>query len=382
MRNLLLAILGLGSLCGSPACDASTPERVAPSSGAAALVTVPTSGERNAAPAPAPAAQPVALFECSRDLDRGFERIEEVSRAGQSSVMQVETNFWGGASGGVAFGMSCLAGFCRQRGFSHYVILSSHPVRYGTTSEPGNTWEATVGLLSSADQDVTTTFPDLTEAGREYRAWPAAGVQADSLPDFVGQVLPSDPWELFSSIHFHYRSPETSGERPVDLLSGAETARRADGAERELAACADRERRLWELGPAAKAAAQAGRWESADGWARELLSSVVPSDGNYGQAVHDAHTALGLVAVHQGDLDAARIHLLKSGMTPGSPVLGSFGPNMSLARALIQGGDTEVVLQYFDECAGFWDMGQEDLATWRSIVEAGGVPDCGANLIY
>jgi hypothetical protein len=348
---------------------------VAPAAGA------PAAADAAAAPAAAPAADPEA-FECKRELDRGFERIVEVSRDEQSSVIQVDTNYWGGATGGVAFGMSCLNDLCRQRGFTHYVILSSRPVRYGTTQSPGNTWEATVGFLAEADQDVAATFPGLVEAGREYRAWPATGVQAGSLPAFVGQVLPSDPWDLFSSIHFRFRSPETSGEEPADTLSEAELATKADEAERRLLASRTEQERSWRLGAAAKAAALAGRWESAAGWARDLLEASEPSDSQYGQAVHDAHTALGLVAVHEGDLDAAQIHLLKSGMTPGSPVLGSFGPNMSLARELIKAGKTDVVLQYFDQCAGFWDMGKEELAKWRAIVEQGGMPDFGANLIY
>jgi hypothetical protein len=344
-----------------------------------ASAPVPVPPAAAAAPAPAPPAAPAPpLFECKRDLDRGFERIVEVSRTDNTSVIHVDTNYWGGATGGVAFGMDCLGDACQQRGFPYYVILSSRPVRYGTSDSPGNSWEATIGFLSAADQDVATTFPGLVESGHGYRPWPATGVTATTLPEFVGEVMFTDPWELFSSIHFRYKQP---GEKPGEWLTDKELARQADEAERKLAASRSDRERLYKLGDAAKTAAMAGRWESATAWAQEVLAQQT-TDAESGNGPHDAHTALGLVAVHEGDLDAAQVHLLKSGMTTGSPTLRSFGPNMSLAKKLLEGGKTEVVLQYFDECEGFWEMAGEELTKWRAVVESGGVPDFGANLVY
>ena len=366
----------LATICCIVGCESSAADHNAVAAAADSAVA-PAPPADVAAPAPTPpAAASPPLFECKRDLDRGFERIVEVSRTDNTSVIQVDTNYWGGATGGVAFGMDCLGKACAQRGYTYYVILSSHAVRYGTGDSPGNMWEATIGFLSSADQDVAKTFPDLVEAGHAYRPWPATGVTATTLPEFVGEVMSTDPWELFSSIHFHYRQP---GDKPGDGLTDKELAKKADDAERQLAAAGNRS---WKLGRAAKAAALAGRWASAEAWANELEQAVGPSDARYGQAVHDVHTVLGLVAVHEGDLDAAQFHLLKSGMTTGSPTLNSFGPNMSLAKTLLEAGQSEVVLQYFDECEGFWEMGGETLAKWRAVVESGGVPDFGANLVY
>lgn len=366
----------LATICCIVGCESSAADHDAVA-GAADSAVAPAPSADVAAPAP-PAAPSPPLFECKRDLDRGFERIVEVSRTDNTSVIQVDTNYWGGATGGVAFGMDCLGKACEQRGFPYYVILSSHAVRYGTGDSPGNLWEATIGFLTSADQDVAKTFPDLVEAGHAYRAWPATGVSATNVPEFVGDVIFTDPWELFSSIHFRYKQP---GEKPGDWLTDQELARRADKAEQELAASRDERQRLWKLGEAAKTAAMAGRWESAKSWAQQVLAQKT-TDAESGNGPHDAHTALGLVAVHEGDLDAAQVHLLKSGMTAGSPTMRSFGPNMSLAKKLIEAGQTEVVLQYFDECEGFWQLHRETLAQWRAVVEAGGVPDFGANLIY
>jgi hypothetical protein len=49
-------------------------------------------------------------------------------------------------------------------------------------------------------------------------------------------------------------------------------------------------------------------------------------------------TWLGLIAVHKNDIETARRELLESGKTPGSPTLNSFGPNMILAKELLEKG--------------------------------------------
>ena len=74
--------------------------------------------------------------------------------------------------------------------------------------------------------------------------------------------------------------------------------------------------------------------------------------------------------------------LRASGETPGSPVLGSFGPNMSLAKDLLEHGETEAVLAYFERCRAFWKMGGERLDAWSKEVRAGLIPNFGANLRY
>jgi len=62
--------------------------------------------------------------------------------------------------------------------------------------------------------------------------------------------------------------------------------------------------------------------------------------------------------------------------------MNSFGPNMSLARDLLEQGERDVVLQYFDLCRNFWKMGQDQLDHWTKDVKAGNMPDFGANLVY
>jgi len=105
-------------------------------------------------------------------------------------------------------------------------------------------------------------------------------------------------------------------------------------------------------------------------------------DWNYGNAIHDSHVVLGRLALKQNDVAAARNELLLAGQTPGSPQLNSFGPNMSLAKDLLSRGQRDVVLQYFDQCQGFWRSDYGALAKWRFLVRIHLPPDFGTHLLH
>jgi len=85
---------------------------------------------------------------------------------------------------------------------------------------------------------------------------------------------------------------------------------------------------------------------------------------------------LGLVALQGGDVTKAIAELRLAGDTPGSPQLGSFGPSMQLAKALLEQGHTEAVLAYFGQCRRFWSSGNGWLDAWEVKVRAKQVPNC------
>lgn len=151
---------------------------------------------------------------------------------------------------------------------------------------------------------------------------------------------------------------------------------------RDLKRSRDEERRWNALGEAAKAAVWIGHFAEAQQYADELKSLTPKYSGswNYGNAIHDYNTVYGFIALHAGAKQAAKRFLLASGRTPGSPQLDSFGPNMSLAKALLLVGERQAVLTYFDLCRNFWS--RSELSAWRKIVASGGIPDFGANLVY
>jgi tetratricopeptide (TPR) repeat protein len=130
------------------------------------------------------------------------------------------------------------------------------------------------------------------------------------------------------------------------------------------------------LPDAAKAAFEAGDFAKARVYAQEVLAG----ENCDGHNVHHGNLILGRIALHDGDVAKAKEHLLAAGKTSGSAALNSFGPNMTLAKELLEKGERRVVLEYFKLCANFWK--KDELDTWASEVRAGKVPDFGANLEY
>jgi hypothetical protein len=104
------------------------------------------------------------------------------------------------------------------------------------------------------------------------------------------------------------------------------------------------------------------------------LAPSFPDNWNYGNALHFAHTANGLVSLEEGDIAAAIAALHESGETPGSPQLNSFGPSMRLARNLLRRGQSEPVLRYLQQCRRFWSLGQNWLSIWEKKVARGAMP--------
>jgi hypothetical protein len=135
----------------------------------------------------------------------------------------------------------------------------------------------------------------------------------------------------------------------------------------------------------AKAAFDAGDFAQADSYARELLADAaeLPKDWNNGNAVFFGNMVAGRVALRRDhDTELAKSSLLAAGGTEGSPNLNSFGPNMSLAKDLLEAGERDTVLEYFTLCRSFWTMGTQKLDNWSATVKGGGMPDFGANLVY
>jgi hypothetical protein len=124
----------------------------------------------------------------------------------------------------------------------------------------------------------------------------------------------------------------------------------------------------------------------------EIIRSLVPKatdlqrraadfkqDWNYGNAIHYANLALGRAALVDGMTSDAGRYLLLAGQTPGSPQLGDYGPDMTLAAELLACGEREVVLEYLELCEHFWfNRGKSPLKEWEQVVRDGGTPDFGA----
>jgi tetratricopeptide (TPR) repeat protein len=206
------------------------------------------------------------------------------------------------------------------------------------------------------------------------------GKLAKDLLEKAAALDPSDA-ETTSSLaqsYDHERMESTSPEDKAALAKKSLSLR-----ERALEKTAS-EQRFYELGSVAKSALEAGEPEKAKQYASELLESApkFKNDWNYGNALHEGNIVLGRIALLRGDIAGAKEHLLAAGQTPGSPQLDSFGPNMTLAKELLEKGERDTVLNYLQSCAKFWKMSGDKLQTWSATIKGGGTPDFGANLDY
>ncbi len=159
---------------------------------------------------------------------------------------------------------------------------------------------------------------------------------------------------------------------------------RVDKAQLAVYQAEDADDRWLVLDDAAMLTAQFGDLKLAETFATELLRDAPQHLGewNYGNAYHKGHQALGIIALRRNDLATAKAELLEAGRTPGSPQLDSFGPNMTLAKLLLERGERAIVLEYFSLCRVFWEGHFGKLDDWTIQVKAGRIPDFGANLVF
>jgi hypothetical protein len=127
----------------------------------------------------------------------------------------------------------------------------------------------------------------------------------------------------------------------------------------------------------AKAALWANRQQEAEDYALRILDY----NGD-ARLFHHGNTVLGLLAVENGDVLKASQHLIEAGSVTGSATLNSFGPDMTLARQLLEHGQSNVVLEYLSLCSRFWEHDRGRLDSWVEVIEQGGIPDFGSNERY
>jgi hypothetical protein len=136
----------------------------------------------------------------------------------------------------------------------------------------------------------------------------------------------------------------------------------------------DPEERFYALGGLAQEAFDLGNPDQARIFAHQLLQEAPQyrNDWNYGNAVFHGNSILGRVALQQGNVSLAKQYLLSTGNTPGSPQLNSFGPNVTLAKELLEKGETPAVLKFLALCRSFWKKDHGKLPFWvhRQEVEA------------
>ena len=121
--------------------------------------------------------------------------------------------------------------------------------------------------------------------------------------------------------------------------------------------------------------------EKARGYAMVMLEAP-PNRRDRGDSIHYGNLVLGHVALSEDNVAEARARLLAAGRMRGSPIQRFGAPDMTLAKALLERGESETVLKYLELCFDFWQAGEERLKDWIALVEAGRIPDFGPHLMF
>lgn len=140
------------------------------------------------------------------------------------------------------------------------------------------------------------------------------------------------------------------------------------------------EMRFQTLGTAAKYAFELKQLEDSAKHAEELLSlsAQFKDDSGYGTAIQDGNIVIGRIALQKGDLAEAKRRLGEAGRGPGSDVIAAYGPDLQLAKELLERGERSAVVDYLRLIANFWKPEDGRLDRWVEELQSGKTPELSA----
>jgi hypothetical protein len=94
-----------------------------------------------------------------------------------------------------------------------------------------------------------------------------------------------------------------------------------------------------------------------------------------GQAIYYGNQVLGRLSLRAGDVESAKKYFAASVETRGCPNINTFGPNMLLARELLQAGERDAVLAFLERCRVFLKFGGPSIDSWGAAIGSGRRPD-------
>ncbi len=172
----------------------------------------------------------------------------------------------------------------------------------------------------------------LYNAGRFF-AWVDDWKQSEELLERAYAIKPTthDIASFLAGLYWRDAKHSSTSEQVAGMA-----AKSLEVFEQALNDTHDPRERLNDLPDAAQAAFEAGEYERAAAYSKELLSLAEQPEyaDNNSDAIHYGNIVLGRIALRQGDVTAASAYLLKAVKIKGNPHLDTFGPNMMLAKEL------------------------------------------------
>jgi serine/threonine protein kinase len=181
------------------------------------------------------------------------------------------------------------------------------------------------------------------------------------------ELEPTNPQWMADSAHEHYVS---SSDESLSIDARAAEAR-LSLQEYEQAVRLSGGKELMVLVNAGDAALAANELQKATNFAKELIGADRNAHASY---VHKGHILLGKIALAKKQVARARAELMLAARVPADRVLKTFGPETSLAEALLEGGDRATVIAYLIACKRLWTTETSILDEWVSQLRHGDTP--------
>jgi beta-lactamase regulating signal transducer with metallopeptidase domain/tetratricopeptide (TPR) repeat protein len=125
----------------------------------------------------------------------------------------------------------------------------------------------------------------------------------------------------------------------------------------------------------AKAALAAGELGKAVTYAHQLLEAAEENPAFRGDNLYEGNLVLGLLAVREGNLDAAEIYLLQAAEAFGFAGMHRVSPDMSLAKDLLSYGRRDTVLEFLRKGEKVVNTDLLPFSQWIQEMEEGRSPD-------
>jgi hypothetical protein len=100
-------------------------------------------------------------------------------------------------------------------------------------------------------------------------------------------------------------------------------------------------------------------------------SKLLRDHGDSSHAIYAGNLILAQAALDQEDIANARRYLLEAATTTGTPAIQEKGPDLTVARVLLDRGERDTVLEYLRRAHTFWPQGDTILERWETAIRAG-----------
>ena len=98
-------------------------------------------------------------------------------------------------------------------------------------------------------------------------------------------------------------------------------------------------------------------------------------DPENGYAVYAGNLILSQAALDKNNNAAAGKYLLQAATSLGVREVADNGPDMTVARVLIERGDKDTVIEYLRRCRNLWPKGAPLLDRWQTQIRNGRTPN-------